>query len=365
METQLETVANLPEYKGQIYKVTGDRVEEMTEEEYQVAMENSCVVEQLIEEARAEKKQAQIEEIEPEIQDDRPSFKFQEKVGNFYYEKPPKVISGAVVGPASASVAESVSHSVQFGFDVGGVPLNVIAKDLTGSVKFQYSYTWGTTITHTVNIQEGRVGRLVYQPYMYYAKGTAKYCYSSGGHQPTLICKKQENAEINFPVPNESGGKLDVIYYVAYGARMGDNLLRNPGFDQDFLYWGKWNGGNYDASKVDEEGGHKRLRHTASHNYQTTTAQTLNPINPGRFKASVKVLARGHHNNLRLEVSGYGGQTLRQEFGQASNDWKVLEIDNIRITGPNKGITIAVHSNASANSWAWFDDFELVQTAWQ
>lgn len=142
------------------------------------------------------------------------------------------------------------------------------------------------------------------------------------------------------------------------------NLLQNPGFETgDLSSWSSWKPDTQAAvaHKVDADqprSGANKLVHWSGSAYKQTTYQAVNVPN-GTYKASVWVRSGGGQNYLRLEASNWGGSPLYSEAGsQPVTDWKQLTIDNIQVSTGT--VTIGVFSDANAQNWAVFDDFELV-----
>ncbi|MDR6879896.1 glycosyl hydrolase family 28-related protein [Bacillus sp. 3255] len=140
------------------------------------------------------------------------------------------------------------------------------------------------------------------------------------------------------------------------------NLLTNPGFETgDVTGWTEWHNAAL-AQKVDTDspltGGYK-LTHWASSSYKQITSQVTTVPN-GLYTVSVWVRSGGGHNALQLFAKNYGAAELDAVIGSSPvTNYTKYSIDNIQVT--NGQIEVGIWSDANANNWAVFDDFELVQ----
>jgi glucosylceramidase len=143
------------------------------------------------------------------------------------------------------------------------------------------------------------------------------------------------------------------------------NLLLNAGFEvQGDLYrWKEWfNGSRTWNNSIDMDNpyqGTYKLTHYSTSAYQQMNNQVKTVPN-GTYKVSVWVRSGGGQNILRLFAKNYGGTELTSEISSAGiNIWRQYTIDNIQVT--NGTIEIGVYSDANANNWATFDNFELIK----
>jgi glucosylceramidase len=143
------------------------------------------------------------------------------------------------------------------------------------------------------------------------------------------------------------------------------NLLLNAGFEEqgDLYRWQEWFNGNRSwNNSVDMDNpyqGTYKLTHYSTNAYQQMDNQVKSVPN-GTYKVSVWVRSGGGQNILRLFAKNYGGVELTSEIGSADiNNWRQYTIDNIQVTNGN--IEIGVYSDATANNWATFDNFELIK----
>lgn len=145
--------------------------------------------------------------------------------------------------------------------------------------------------------------------------------------------------------------------------RNNPNLLINPGFESgDSTGWTDWHDGSSTAQKIDTdlplEGSYK-LTHWASVNYKQLTSQLLTVPN-GTYSASVWVRSGGGQNVLRLFAKNFGAAEMAANMGSSPiPDYTKYTIDNIPVT--NGQIEIGIWTDANANNWAAFDNFELIR----
>ncbi|WP_395834744.1 glycosyl hydrolase family 18 protein [Archangium violaceum] len=143
----------------------------------------------------------------------------------------------------------------------------------------------------------------------------------------------------------------------------GQNLLTNASFETGSLSsWnGEWHSGAL-AHKVDTDypyGGSYKLTHWASTAYQQVTGQGLSVAN-GTYQASVWVRSGGGQRALRLYAKNHGAAEQTAEIGSgAVSSWTKYTLNNIQVS--NGYIEVGVYSDALANNWAAFDQFELVK----
>lgn len=161
-------------------------------------------------------------------------------------------------------------------------------------------------------------------------------------------------------------GSVNLNWVDLKASSTAQNLLGNPGFESGSLSsWSDWHpqGQANAAAQTDTDTprtGMWKLTHYSAAAYEQTTYQAVNVPN-GTYHASVWVRSGGGQSNLRLEASNFGGAgTLySRDLGATASSatWTELTIDNIVVTSGN--VTIGVHSNAPAGSWAAFDDLQL------
>lgn len=140
------------------------------------------------------------------------------------------------------------------------------------------------------------------------------------------------------------------------------NLLTNPSFEAgDGTGWTEWHSAAL-AHKVDTDGpltGSYKLTHWASSSYKQITSQVKSVPN-GLYAVSVWVRSGGGQNALQLFAKNFGAAEIDAVIGASPiSNYTKYTIDNIQVT--NGQIEIGIWSDANANNWAAFDDFELVQ----
>jgi chitinase len=162
-----------------------------------------------------------------------------------------------------------------------------------------------------------------------------------------------------------SASLLTAIYQRAQGTTppVTGNLLANAGFENGNL--SSWNSEWHNATlahKVDTDtvyaGGYK-LTHYASAAYQQLTGQSLAVAN-GTYRASVWARSSGGQRALRLYAKNHGGAELTAEIGSgAVSGWTKYTIGTITVT--SGAVEVGIYSDANAQNWSAFDQFELVK----
>ncbi|WP_245814191.1 glycosyl hydrolase family 18 protein [Cystobacter ferrugineus] len=140
------------------------------------------------------------------------------------------------------------------------------------------------------------------------------------------------------------------------------NLLDNPSFESGLTGWNsEWHSPAL-AHKVDTDypyAGASKLTHYASTAYQQVSGQSKSVAN-GTYRASVWARSSGGQKVLRLYAKNYGGAEVTAEIGSgAVTGYTQYIINNIPVT--NGSIEVGVYSDANAQNWAAFDQFELVK----
>ncbi|ATB34155.1 glycosyl hydrolase family 18 protein [Melittangium boletus] len=161
-----------------------------------------------------------------------------------------------------------------------------------------------------------------------------------------------------------SASLLTAIYQSAQGTTpppTGQNLLTNEGFENGLTGWNsEWHSSAL-AHKVDADfpyTGGSKLTHYASAAYQQVSGQSRSVAN-GTYRASVWARSGGGQKALRLYAKNHGGAEVTAEIGSgAVSTWTKYTINNIQVTNGN--IEVGVYSDAQAQNWAAFDQFELV-----
>ncbi|SES99311.1 glycosyl hydrolase family 18 protein [Stigmatella erecta] len=162
-----------------------------------------------------------------------------------------------------------------------------------------------------------------------------------------------------------SASLLTAIYQRAQGTTppVTGNLLANAGFENGNL--SSWNSEWHNAAlahKVDTDtvyAGSYKLTHYASAAYQQVTGQSL-PVANGTYRASVWARSSGGQRALRLYAKNHGGAELTAEVGSgAVAGWTKYTISNIPVTTGT--LEVGVYSDANAQNWSAFDQFELVK----
>ncbi|WP_232293408.1 glycosyl hydrolase family 18 protein [Stigmatella aurantiaca] len=162
-----------------------------------------------------------------------------------------------------------------------------------------------------------------------------------------------------------SASLLTAIYQKAQGGTppVTGNLLANAGFENGNL--SSWNSEWHNAAlahKVDTDtvyAGSYKLTHYASAAYQQLTGQSVAVAN-GAYRASVWARSSGGQAAVRLYAKNHGGAEVTAEIGSgAVTGWTKYTISNIQVTTGT--IEVGVYSNANAQNWAAFDQFELVK----
>ncbi|NDI34110.1 carbohydrate-binding protein [Chengkuizengella sediminis] len=156
-------------------------------------------------------------------------------------------------------------------------------------------------------------------------------------------------------------GNVDWIQFQPFTQQ---NLINDSGFETgDLSNWNEWHPDNQQlAQSIDNDdplNGNYKLVHWSSSDYQQLTSQILDVPN-GTYKASVWVRSGGGQNELHLFAKGYGGEELQTVIGsEPESTWTQYLIENIQVTEGQ--LEIGIWSNSPGNSWAIFDDFELIQ----
>ena len=142
------------------------------------------------------------------------------------------------------------------------------------------------------------------------------------------------------------------------------NLLANPGFETDGTL-SSWNSEWHNAAlahQVDTDypyTGNYKLTHYSAAAYQQLSGQTKSVAN-GTYRASVWARSSGGQRALRLYAKGHGGAELTAEIGTgAVTGYTQYVINNIPVTTGT--LEVGVYSDANAQNWAAFDQFELVK----
>jgi hypothetical protein len=143
------------------------------------------------------------------------------------------------------------------------------------------------------------------------------------------------------------------------------NLLLNAGFEEqgDLYRWQEWfNGSRSWKNSVDMDHpyeGTYKLTHYSITDYQQMNSQIKNVPN-GTYQVNVWVRSGGGQKTVRLFAKNYGGEELTAEIDTTGfENWRQYTIDNVQVT--NGKIEIGVYSDANANNWAAFDNFELIR----
>jgi chitinase len=169
-------------------------------------------------------------------------------------------------------------------------------------------------------------------------------------------------------ISDDAKGSASLLTAIAQAVQGGStpdptgNLLDNPSFESGLSGWNsEWHNATL-AHKVDTDSpyaGASKLTHYASAAYQQLSGQSKSVSN-GTYRASVWARSGGGQRALRLFVKGHGGGEVTAEIGSSAvTGWTKYTINNIQVTSGS--IEVGVYSDANAQNWAAFDQFELVK----
>jgi hypothetical protein len=148
------------------------------------------------------------------------------------------------------------------------------------------------------------------------------------------------------------------------------NLASNASFDAENYNtqtpsgWSEWSGWpvgtHYDAGYTESHGGAysgaRHGTHWKSSAYNIYTYQIKTGLANGLYTVRCRAKRGGGQTTCRLEAKDYGG-SLRAVTLPVSSSYQLVEIKDINVT--NGQCTFGIWSNANANNWAYFDDFEF------
>jgi len=142
------------------------------------------------------------------------------------------------------------------------------------------------------------------------------------------------------------------------------NQLSDPGFESGGTASGwssEWHSGEV-AHKVDTDypyAGSYKLTLFAPSAYQQLLGQPKSVAN-GSYRASVWVRSGGGQKVLRFYAKGHGGAEVTAEIGSGVvTNYTQYTLNNIQVTTGT--VELGVYTDANANNWAAFDNFELVK----
>jgi arabinogalactan endo-1,4-beta-galactosidase len=134
--------------------------------------------------------------------------------------------------------------------------------------------------------------------------------------------------------------------------------LTNPGFEDGEAGWTRT--GAVEAVKLDENGhsGSFRLTHQSAAAYQVETSQVVSGLTNGWYTLRGWVRSSGGQNEVYLALQ-CGGEETRVHVPSTTPGyrWLHLAISNEVTDG---ACTIRLHSDGNPDTWASFDDIELL-----
>ncbi|MEM9161406.1 MAG: glycosyl hydrolase 53 family protein [Verrucomicrobiota bacterium] len=140
----------------------------------------------------------------------------------------------------------------------------------------------------------------------------------------------------------------------------GENILKNPGFEEGAAYWNS--SGTEGAYKVEGQGRRgSRLTHWFDGKYAVETSQALENLEPGFYRFSAYTIG-GAGGESYIFLRDYGGKEIRRKVKPSEwNDWRRTATREIRVTSGRCEIGIA----SKNRSWFSADDlvFEKVRDA--
>jgi chitinase len=169
-------------------------------------------------------------------------------------------------------------------------------------------------------------------------------------------------------ISDDATGSASLLTAIAQAVQGGTtppptgNLLDNPSFESGLTSWNsEWHSAAL-AHKVDTDApyaGTSKLTHYSSAAYQQVSGQSKAVAN-GTYQASVWARSGGGQKALRLYAKNHGGAEVTAEIGSgAVTGWTKYTISNIPVTTGT--IEVGVYSDANAQNWSAFDQFELVK----
>lgn len=159
------------------------------------------------------------------------------------------------------------------------------------------------------------------------------------------------------------GWNLNKIEFVSDSWTVTGNLLTNGGMESASLTgWSTWNNGT-NAVFADTDtvyNGSYKMTLWCENDYQQLVSQTVAVPN-GTYRFSAWVRSGGGQRSIHLYAKNYGDiERIAEIESNATNTWTKYTIDSIKVT--NGQIEVGVWTDAFANNWAVFDNFELVKT---
>ncbi|MBM7116001.1 glycosyl hydrolase family 18 protein [Archangium primigenium] len=184
----------------------------------------------------------------------------------------------------------------------------------------------------------------------------------------TTLALQRAGGVMIWDISDDAKGSASLLTAIAQKAQggttqppTGQNLLANEGFESGLTSWNSEWHNSVLAHKVDTDfpyTGASKLTHYASAAYQQVSGQSKSLAN-GTYRASVWARSSGGQNALRLYAKNHGGAEVTAEIGSgAVSAWTKYTISNIPVT--SGAIEVGVYSDAQAQNWAAFDQFELV-----
>lgn len=151
------------------------------------------------------------------------------------------------------------------------------------------------------------------------------------------------------------------------------NYAKNHGFESDasgtqtpvdWNTWGGPDGKSEDADFIEEDcfTGDFRLTHYKASDYTVFTGQTITGLENGIYSLSAWVRSEGVKNSCFVSAKNYGGSELKADIPE-NGAWTKIEIPYINVT--NGQCEIGFYSDATAGSWAGFDEVSFTKVKYE
>lgn len=154
-------------------------------------------------------------------------------------------------------------------------------------------------------------------------------------------------------------GALVIGIFTPFNVKAAEDRISNHSFENGLDHW------NVDekskASIVVEEGfnGDFALRHESNKAYQTTTSQTISDLEDGYYTLSVMTKSSGGQKASYI-FADTADKSRAMTSLPATDDWTKTIIRGVEVT--NGQLTIGLHSDGEADTWAMADEFKLEKT---
>jgi len=136
------------------------------------------------------------------------------------------------------------------------------------------------------------------------------------------------------------------------------NLAVNGGFEDGLTGWSLTGAVKLGTNANDAWSGIRSLNYWDDEDFAFTANQTVTDLPDGLYTLRVRASGGGGDRVLRLFAEGHGGDRLTADIVNTGwNNWKDYTIDNIPVSSGQ--ITFGVEGEAPAETWGFFDGFEL------